>query len=202
VDPRAPIDDRNELTSVVHRNIAALLAFRRRSAGAESKTEHLSSAIVRFLGSFWSLLVHATVYGGWCLANGLLLPRAWRFDPPPFVCLAVVASVEAIVLTTFVLISQNRMARIEQRQSDLDVQIDLLAEHEITKLIELTEAIAKRLDVPIPDNLQDLERDVRPETVLAEIERADELAPAEPERRATRPTSAAARRRPSGTPAR
>ncbi len=85
--------------------------------------------------------------------------------------LATVASVEAIFLSTFVLISQNRAAAAADRRADLDLQINLLAEHEITQLIALTRAIALRLEMPEAANpvLDEAARDVAPERVLEEI---------------------------------
>ena len=68
---------------------------------------------------------------------------------PSFVILAMWASVEAIFLSTFVLIAQNRMSAAADKRADLDLQISLLAEHEITKLASLLEAVAQRLEVPV-----------------------------------------------------
>ena len=61
----------------------------------------------------------------------------------------MVASVEAIFLSTFVLISQNRMAAAAEKRADLDLQINLLSEHEITKLVSWVSAIADRIGVEI-----------------------------------------------------
>lgn len=93
------------------------------------------------------------------------------FDPS-FVILAMVASVEAIFLSTFVLISQNRMAASADKRAELDLQISLLAEHEITKLVALVSAIADRLDVEteVDREVAELKQDVAPEVVLDEIE--------------------------------
>ena len=75
-------------------------------------------------------------------------PGLRPFDPFPFVMLAMAASVEAIFLSTFVLISQNRMAELADKRADLDLQINLLSEHEITRLVKLLDAVAKRLGIP------------------------------------------------------
>ena len=84
----------------------------------------------------------------------------------------MIASVEAIFLSTFVLISQNRMAAAADRRADLDLQISLLAEHEITKLIVLASGIADHLKVnTVPeDELAEVTRNVAPEAVLDKIE--------------------------------
>ena len=82
------------------------------------------------------------------------------------------ASVEAIFLSTFVLISQNRMARQADKRADLDLQVSLLAEHEITRLVRLVKQIAERLGVDESHNpeLPELEQDIAPEKVLDAIE--------------------------------
>jgi uncharacterized membrane protein len=94
-----------------------------------------------------------------------------RFDPS-FVVLAMAASVEAIFLSTFVLISQNRMGAAADKRADLDLQINLLAEHELTKLAELTSAIAMHLGIPASADpeIEEIKKDVAPEAVLDEIE--------------------------------
>jgi len=82
------------------------------------------------------------------------------------------ASVEAIFLSTFVLINQNRMAAEDDTRADLDLQVSLLNEHETTRLIAMVEAIANKLEVSVEadEELRELKRDVAPEAVLDRIE--------------------------------
>jgi uncharacterized membrane protein len=85
------------------------------------------------------------------------------------------ASVEAIFLSTFVLITQNRMAAAADRRADLDLQISLLAEHEITKLAALTSEIALKLGVEtaVDRDMQEIKQDIAPDAVLDEIEKRE-----------------------------
>jgi uncharacterized membrane protein len=90
------------------------------------------------------------------------------------------ASVEAIFLSTFVLITQNTMQAQADRRADLNLQISLLAEHEVTQLIKLVHAIAERVEAEDAATdgaeLADLKQDVVPEQVLdklAESERKE-----------------------------
>ena len=98
--------------------------------------ERIAGAITRFSGTMRFVWLHFVVYGFWILANVGLVPGVPKFDPS-FVILAMVASVEAIFLSTFILIRQNRMSAAADKRAELDLQISLLAEHEVTKLSAL-----------------------------------------------------------------
>jgi uncharacterized membrane protein len=116
------------------------------------------------------VLLHLVLYGSWIAINLGWLPIVEPFDPT-FVVLAMEASVEAIFLSTFVLISQNRMARDSRRRADLDLHVSLLTEHELTKLVAVVDQIARKLDVPLDDpELPEIERDVEPVAVLNALE--------------------------------
>ena len=160
-----------ELALVVRRNIHAMLEVRRASERAKRFDEKFADAITTFTGSMTFVLLHASFVGGWLLVNTGILPGLRPFDPFPFVMLAMIASVEAIFLSKFVLISQNRMAALADKRADLDLQINLLAEHEVTRLIALVEQVAARVGVAVerPHDLDELKQDVRPERVLDEI---------------------------------
>ena len=108
--------------------------------------ERIAEAITRFTGSMRFVYLHLAFFGFWIVANLGWVPGVPSWDPS-FVVLAMIASVEAIFLSTFVLISQNRMAAAADKRADLDLQISLLAEHEITKLVTLVSGIAERLGV-------------------------------------------------------
>ena len=99
-----------------------------------------------------------------------LVPFIPRFDRS-FVIMATWASVEAIFLSTFVLISQNRQAAAADRRANLDLQISLLAEHEITRLLKLVSAIAEKhgISEAFDPELAELSQDVAPEAVLDEL---------------------------------
>jgi len=98
--------------------------------------ERVAGAITRFSGTMRFVYVHIVVYGFWILANLGVVPGVPKFDPS-FVILAMAASVEAIFLSTFILITQNRMSAAADKRAELDLQISLLAEHEVTKLAAL-----------------------------------------------------------------
>ncbi|MFH5925071.1 DUF1003 domain-containing protein [Roseomonas xinghualingensis] len=169
--PTIPPPRPTSLSSSLKRNIQALEDRRREEAANSTREEKIAEAITAFTGSMRFVYLHMVIYGGWILINLGAIPGVPRFDPS-FVVLAMVASVEAIFLSTFVLISQNRMAAAADKRADLDLQISLLAEHELTKLIELTARIADRLDIhaEADPEIQEAQKDVAPEAVLDEIE--------------------------------
>ena len=122
---------------------------RENEQASASGQERLASAITRFSGSKRFVYVHLLLYGGWIAANLGLLSGVRPWDPT-FVVLAMIASVEVIFLSTFILITQNRMASAADRRAELDLQVSLLAEAEITKLVQLVSEIAARMEVPVP----------------------------------------------------
>lgn len=165
-----------ELARVIHRNIHTLLEVRREYERGRTREERVADRITRFAGSMPFVYAHALLFGGWILLNSGWLPGIRPFDPFPFVMLAMTASVEAIFLATFVLISQNRIMTLAEKRDDLELQISLLAEHEVTRLIHMVDAVSRHLGVPDAHSpeMEELKRDVPPEVVLEEIERAED----------------------------
>jgi uncharacterized membrane protein len=159
---------------VLERNITALRERKLREQVEATREERFADAITSFTGSMRSVYLHATLFGGWIIINLGLLPGITPWDPT-FVVLAMIASVEAIFLSTFVLISQNRMAEAADKRADLDLHINLLAEHEVTKLVALVSALAHRNGVTagVEGEIEELKQDVAPERVLDEIEEAE-----------------------------
>jgi uncharacterized membrane protein len=168
--PMVPPPEARALAPVLDRNIAALRERREHEEANATRQEKLAELITRFTGSMRFVYVHVAIYGLWIVANLGWIPFLPAWDPT-FVVLAMVASVEAIFLSTFVLISQNRMAATADKRADLDLQINLLAEHEVTRLIALVSAMAERMGIDTPKReMEELKRDVAPETVLDRIE--------------------------------
>lgn len=161
----------SQLAGVVERNINALLLRRRDEDRRKSREERIADRITRFTGSMRFVYIHAVLFGLWIGVNLPWSPGFLRFDPT-YVVLAMWASVESIFLSTFVLISQNRMAALADKRADLDLQVSLLSEHEITRLITLVRDIAEHMGIAASQNpeLGELSRDVAPEKVLDKIE--------------------------------
>jgi uncharacterized membrane protein len=173
--PRQLTDPRSSnLAGVVERNIAALIRRRRAEEESRGRDERIAEVISRFMGSMRFAYLHLVLFGLWIVINLGLTPVP-RFDPS-FVVLAMVASVEAIFLSTFVLITQNRMAALADKRADLDLQISLLAEHEITRVITMLADVSERLGLQVKHDpeLAELAQDVVPDRVLDRLEASEQ----------------------------
>jgi uncharacterized membrane protein len=173
----SPRPDPGPFAQIVDRNIAALLERREQENRRRGLQDRIADRVTRFTGSMTFVYIHLALFGAWAATNLGLVPGlgALRAFDEGFTVLAMIASVEAIFLSTFVLISQNRMQAQADKRADLDLQVSLLAEHEITELLRLVRALAERAGVESArdSELDELSQDVRPETVLSHIEAAE-----------------------------
>jgi uncharacterized membrane protein len=118
--------------------------------------------------------VHVVWFGGWILLN--LIPGLPHFDQFPFTFLTLVVSLEAIFLSTFILISQNLETRISERRSHLDLQLNMLSEQENTKMISILLAIAEKVgaDLSRDPHLAALSEETMPERLVEQIKAREE----------------------------
>jgi uncharacterized membrane protein len=160
------------LSRVMERNIRTITRLRLQTAQEWNVQDRLADAITSFSGSMLFVYLHIGWFGAWLLVNTgrVGLPP---FDPFPYGLLTMVVSLEAIFLSTFVLISQNRFSDEADRRAELDLQIGLLAEHELTRVLQMLDAIQDKLGIEnhADSELADLEMETRPEDVLVEIDR-------------------------------
>lgn len=167
---KTPRPDQGPFARVVERNITALIDRRKQEDKRRRMQDRVADAITRFSGSMTFVYIHLALYTAWIITNLI-----YHFDPG-FTVLAMEASVEAIFLSTFVLISQNRMQALSDKRADLDLQVSLLAEHEVTELIRIVRAMARHMNVDEARDpeLDELATDVQPETVMSHIEAAEQ----------------------------
>jgi uncharacterized membrane protein len=172
-DIRAELESvRNpKLADVIERNIGIIELLHREADERRTTQECVADAITAFSGSMSFLYVHLVWFAGWVVVNVGLVPGVRPFDPFPFGFLTMVVSLEAIFLATFVLISQNRQSAVSEEREALDLQIDLLAEYEITRMLRLVDKMAEHRGI---EDAYDAEIDqmvepVAPEVILSEI---------------------------------
>jgi uncharacterized membrane protein len=106
-----------------------------------SRSERLADGVGLFAGSIPFVMLHLALLIAWLLVNSGKIPKARPFDPYPFQLLGVIVAVEAVILSSFILMRQNRMMRRGERRDHLNLQIDLLSEKEITKVLQMVRAI-------------------------------------------------------------
>src|SRR6266511_1463144 len=173
-----PSHDRAEqhplLASILERNILTVIAQKDRTSKRRSLQDKLADAITDFSGHMGFVYLHVIWFAVWICWN-LGAFGAKPFDPFPFGLLTMIVSLEAIFLSTFVLISQNRISDESDRRANLDLQIGLLTEHELTRALKMLDQIHHRLGLKeeAGTDLKELEAEVRPEDVLEEIETAE-----------------------------
>ena len=148
-------------------NVQAIKRWERAILLARSKAEQVSDWIAYTAASGPVLVLHVVWFGAWVIVNLGMIRGIRPFDPFPFPFLTMTVSLEAIFLALFVLASQNRLARQADKRSHLDLQIDLLAEREMTAVLQLLQDIARHLEVQTtvtPEQLRDLDEEDRPAT--------------------------------------
>ena len=133
---------------IVRKNTAAIAEMQRKITEARSFGSRIADAITDFTGSMAFVYVHVIWFAVWIMLNvGLIhIPHVSEFDKFPFSLLTMIVSLEAIFLSTFVLISQNRLAAASEKRAELDLQVNLLAEQKATKLLEMLDQITEQLD--------------------------------------------------------
>lgn len=159
------------MVSSVEQNIQAAAQLEEAARKERSKAEERGEAVARFAGSSTFIFLNAAVFLIWIILNTGLVHSIRPFDPYPFTFLTLVVSLEAIFLSSFVLLSQNRMNREADARARLELQINLLAEQESTKTLEFLAKICDCLGIDVADDLaaQDLARTVSVEKLAKKL---------------------------------
>ena len=155
---------------LTRRNVEAIHRLDQSAVERASAADRIAAFIAGYCGRISFVWAHVLFFGAWIALNSV---PGLAFDPYPFTFLVLVVSLEAIFLSTFVLMSQNHEMRLAERRNQLDLQINLLTEQENTRALQLLQRIAERLGVPSDDlGLQALEEATRPERLAEQIDRA------------------------------
>lgn len=151
-------------------NVRTIGQLERAAQREESLGDRIAAVINRVCGSMAFLWINAIGFAVWISLNTVILEKPW--DAFPFAFLTLVVSLEAIFLAIFLLIAENRQARVEERRSKLDLQINLLAEQENTKTMQLLHRIARHVGVEeeADGEFAVLAQATRPEKLIAQID--------------------------------
>lgn len=129
----------------VTENIRTVIQVEEEIRNRRGLKDRIADAIGTFAGTVGFVLLHLAWFFAWVVINAGFVPGLPRFDPYPYQLLAMIVSLEGVLLSTFVLIKQNRMTLSSDRRGHLDLQINLLTEKEVTKLIQMLERMAAHM---------------------------------------------------------
>ncbi|HEV7398169.1 MAG TPA: DUF1003 domain-containing protein [Pyrinomonadaceae bacterium] len=155
--------------NLTRQNVELIRQLEEAAKRERKRADLVAESIARFCGSMTFVWVHVVWFGGWILAN--LVPGVRHIDPFPFTFLTLVVSLEAIFLSTFILISQNHDTKISERRNHLDLQINLLSEQENTRMITMLQAIAAKVGAEVQQDphLKALSENVEPQKLVQQI---------------------------------
>jgi uncharacterized membrane protein len=161
--------DADDLT---RQNVEAMRKLEMLAKAQRGFADRMAEFVATFCGSISFVWIHAVIFALWIVWN--VVPAFTHFDPYPFTFLTLCVSLEAIFLSSFILIAQNYEMRVSERRNQLDLQINLLAEQENTKMLQLLERIAKHVGAVTEDDpeIRALEQATRPETLARQIDDA------------------------------
>ena len=139
------------------RNIEAIAKLEHDALGRRTATERVSDVITKLVGNVGFLAIQVVLIAGWTLLNLKVIPGIKPFDPFPFGVLALVVSSEGVFLTIFVLISQGRMSRQSEQRSHLDLQVGMLAEQELTTILQMLQKLCQHAGVNVDSSKQEIQ---------------------------------------------
>jgi uncharacterized membrane protein len=158
--------------SAAARNVEEIARLEHGETQTLSRAERGSIAITSAVGTFTCAVVHIVLLAGWCAWNSFA-PEGSRFDPYPFGLLTMFVSMEGVMLAILVLITQNRMSEQTDRRDHLDLQVNLLAEQEMTMVLRMLSRISDHLGVAPDDRDRAQARELMEQTNIYEL--MDEL---------------------------
>jgi uncharacterized membrane protein len=126
-------------------NIKAIMRIEKDFLRDRSWGEHFGTVVSLWAGNIFSTAAHFFFFAGWIVLNTGAVPGIAPFDPYPFGLLTVLISLEAIFLSLFVLMNQNRQAHQADHWAHLNLQIGLLSEQETTKILQILQQLSERL---------------------------------------------------------
>jgi len=149
-------------SSVTAENIEAVIRLEEEEEHRSTALERISHLIGTFVGTIYFVAFQCGFIAIWLAANNSV-----SFDPFPYPLLSLFLCGEAVILSSFVLMRQNRSELVNNRRNHLDLQINLLAEKEVTKVLQLLTAVNEHLKVPGHASREDEE--LTEETAVEEL---------------------------------
>jgi uncharacterized membrane protein len=129
----------------VAQNIRAMVELDQKSLNERTALGRLTDAVARVAGSTPFIVLHAVWFTGWIVWNS----TRTSIDPFPYSLLNLIVALEAVLLTSVVLMTQNHMTRLAERRAQLDLQINLLSEQELTAMLRMLHALCTNAGVNV-----------------------------------------------------
>lgn len=151
-------------------NIRQVARMERQALKHRSLGERLADRIAHSMGSWTFIVAQSSILGVWIAANFLAWAHHW--DPYPFVLLNLVMSFQAAYASPIIMMSQNRQSKVDQLRNHLDLQINLLAEQELTTILRMLALLCEKSGVEVTENseITALASTTRPSRILQQIE--------------------------------
>jgi uncharacterized membrane protein len=158
------------LSATAKKNVETIAKVEQQLAGQRTRMDRIGDAIARFFGTLRFIIAHALFITGWFVLNLGILHGVQPFDPYPFPFLGLIVGIEFIFLTTFVLMNQSLQSRREAQWAHLNLQLAMLAEHEVTKNMQMLHMICKHLGLMEPTGDHEVKEltQATPVTILVE----------------------------------
>lgn len=152
-------------------------SFEAKSLRSRSLLTQISDDLTEICGSTPFLLFHIALFTGWIVLNTGVIPGTIAFDPFPFGLLTMVVSLEAIFLAIFILVSQNRSSYVNSLREEVHLRVNLIAEEEVTKILEILAEMRKEMgiknkDPELDDMLKRIDTNYIEQSILSQIQRA------------------------------
>ena len=160
-------------SNLTARNVLAISALEQQALARRTKAETVGDLVAFHAGRLWFMLVHFFLFVVWMLWNSSFVPYGYKFDPAPYPALTTLLSLESIFLSLFILMSQNRSNKRAEERAHLDLQINLLAEDEATKMLRMLQALCAVHKLPEAEDpeVKDLLRQTDPAALAEQLER-------------------------------
>jgi len=160
----------NKQTEPVVRNVQAIVELEKKALEERKNFSRLSELVTNMAASPAFIAGHCIVFAGWIVLN----TTRFAFDRHPFDLLNLVLAFEAILLTSVVLIAQRDLKRVADLRGHLDLQVNILAEQELTAILALLDRVCRRLDIDpkkADPEVEQLARDTDLRTIATVLEK-------------------------------
>lgn len=146
------MSDDPKLRRDVQTNQRVIRSLKAKADEKRSLSDKMADRMTAIFGSMWFLIANVVLFAVWLVLNVRIIPGLEPFDPFPFGLLTTLVSLEAIILAIFVLIAQNRAAHVAELREEVDLQIDTIAEEELTKLLQMMKKLLEKHGIDEDDD--------------------------------------------------